>query len=230
MAETVAVPCTGCTALVEVEAGSEVARLAQEVGIYCDTCMAAQSEIAREELLPKPLPFSTYCPPCFEDTAFENLPCPAKSKQALEWCFGHSGLNLWGYPGTGKTRTMSLVIKGMLEGGLSVVAFGPGDFRQNCELKEWKRGPWLKKLSSVDVLFIDDLDKMNLTREMEKDFFAVLSNRMGRKPVLMTGNSTGEEITYTFKLGYAMVRRIRDHCLSIHFGQNDINPLPNGHE
>jgi DNA replication protein DnaC len=57
---------------------------------------------------------------------------------------------------------------------------------------------------------------------MEKDFFAVLNNRMGRRPVFMTGNSDGEEIEYRFKLGEPLVRRIRDHCLSIHFGKNDI--------
>jgi hypothetical protein len=61
---------------------------------------------------------------------------------------------------------------------------------------------------------------------MEKDLFSVLTNRMGRKPVLLTGNSTAKTIEWRFRLGEPMVRRIRDHCRSIHFDQADITKKP----
>jgi DNA replication protein DnaC len=173
------------------------------------------------------MPFCKHCPPCFEDTAFEQLPCPRLSILALEWQFGAEGLNLWGYPGTGKTRTISLLLKSMHAAGHSIICFGPGGFRAGCIAHNHRRPPWLDKLSKVDLLFIDDMDKMNLTKEQERDLFEVLTNRMGRKPVLLTGNASGKCIEYHFRLGEAMVRRIRDHCLSIHFAESDIaNPHP----
>ena len=226
----IVLPCRGCGVAVFAPADDAVGEFARQYGVYCPDCQKEQTKVTAEALRPALPPYSSFCPPCFEDTKITELPCPVKSTAALSWCFGPLGLNLWGWPGTGKTRTMSLLVQALLEMGKSVIAFGPEDFRAQCQAHNYRRSPWLRKLSRVDVLFIDDLDKMNLTREMEKDFFSVLSNRMGRKPVLMTGNSTGEQIEYSFKLGYAMVRRIRDHCLSIHFGKVDItnkaNTLP----
>jgi hypothetical protein len=220
------VPCKTCGATVEVEVGGPVEALSKRYGIYCTGC-AEENREQRVCYIQEPPPFDTFCPPCFPDTRIDSLPCAHKSKAALGWCYGPIGLNLWGLPGTGKTRTMSLLLQAIVADHKSVIAFGPGDFRAGCEARNWKRASWLKKLSRVDVLFIDDLDKMNLTREMEKDFFAVLNNRMGRRPVFMTGNSDGEEIEYRFKLGEPLVRRIRDHCLSIHFGKVDITNKPN---
>lgn len=137
----------------------------------------------------------------------------------MQWQHGRKGLNLWGYPGTGKTRTVSLILCRELLAGRSVVALGPGGFRDLCESHNWTRSRLVRWLCSVDLLYIDDFDKMNLTREMEKDLFAVLNNRMGRAPVMTTGNSNGGCIENRFHLGKPMVDRIRRYCDNIHFPQ-----------
>jgi DNA replication protein DnaC len=140
----------------------------------------------------------------------------------LQWKFGTLGLNAWGFPGTGKTRTMSILVNRLHGKGLKIFALAPGDFEAGCQRHNYRRSDWLNKLAKAEVLFLDDFDKMNLTREMEKSLFQVLNWRMGRKPVLLTHNSTARELEYNFKLGRSLVRRIRDTCLSVHFGEHDI--------
>jgi len=222
----VSIACKQCGAQVDFEPDSPILKMANDYGTFCDACMATQTASPVEPHVPRIILYATICPPCFEDTRIARLPCQAKSEQAINWHYGPDGLNLWGEPGTGKTRTMGILLQGLLQRGYKVVAFGPGDFRRLCESKNHKRGVWLERLCQVDVLFFDDLDKMNLTAEMEKDLFAVLTKRMGRKPVMMTGNATARGIEYQFRLGEAMVRRVRDHCRSIHFAKTDIDNQP----
>ena len=218
------IPCKTCGEPVEIDPDGPVAKLAADFGAYCDRCMAEQ--VRADTPRPARRPFTAFCPPCFEDTSFEQLPCPGKSILAMEWLYGPEGLNLWGYPGTGKTRTLTLILKAMHSVGHTIIAMGPGDFKKLCRARNHGREAMLEKLSKVDLLFIDDMDKMNLTAEMEKDLFSVLTNRMGRRPVMLTGNSTAKSIEYQFRLGEPMVRRIRDHCRSIHFDRTDITNKP----
>jgi len=195
--------------------------MANDYGTYCDHCMALLN--SAKTIQPTARPFSSFCPPCFEDTDPKLLPCPHKSEKLLrDWSYSQRGINAWGWPGTGKTRTISILINTLHKQGLTIVALAPGDFEAECARRHFQRHPWLRKLSTVDILFIDDFDKMNLTKEMEKSLFQVLNYRMGRKPVLLTHNSTAGEIEYGFRLGKSLVRRIRDTCLSVHFGQQDI--------
>jgi hypothetical protein len=137
----------------------------------------------------------------------------------MAWPFGIQGLNLWGFKDTGKTRTMSLIIEREVKAGRRCVALGPGGFRQGCEERDFKRGRWLKALGRVDILFVDDIDKMSLTDNQERDFFAVLNDRMGRLPTLVTGNTRGDELETRFRMGGVLVDRIRRYCYSVHFGQ-----------
>ena len=224
----VKVPCKKCGIPVDIDPDGPVAALAKRTGVYCVVCMEEERRIPMPSSAPL-LPFSRFCPPCFEDTDTDKLPCPVKSaRMLLDWKFGTMGLNAWGYAGTGKTRTMSILVRRLYDAGKTIVALAPGDFERECHERRYRRGPWLEKLARVDVLFLDDYDKMNLTREMEKSLFAVLNKRMGRKPVLLTHNSNARQLEYHFSLGTSIVRRIRDTCLSVHFGQEDICKRNNG--
>ena len=220
--QPITVPCKKCGTPVEVVAF--LAKLANDHGSYCTPCMEAmrlQSE--RERVNVRVVrSFSKLCPPCFPDTDRMLLPCPKRTNSALQWQYGTKGLNCWGWPGTGKTRTMSMVLERELTAGRTIAALGPLSFREQCEAREFRRSHWLRWLSTVDILFIDDLDKQNLTRSMEKDLFGVLNNRMGRRPVMTSGNTRGDVLEKMFALGKPMVDRIRRYCVNIHFGQEDI--------
>lgn len=206
----------------------DLASLANDHGVLCDACGSADAaeeeakQAQEREQRRRAAAYAAMCPPCFADTDVSRLPCPRRSAEAQVWQLRPQGLNLWGIPNTGKSRTASLIVRRELMAGRSVIALGPGDFRRECEARSFKRGAWLKRLAEVDLLYIDDVDKMNLTREMEKDLFAVLNDRMGHKPLLITGNSHGEELKLQFKCGEALVRRIRDFCYSLHFGRADM--------
>lgn len=194
-------------------------RLHTDYGAVCDSCIAIQIERQHQADRQKKYEadLRLLCPPCFLDTDERLLPCPDKTELVLQWQYGKHGLNLWGWPGMGKTRTMTLILKRELRDGRSVIALGPGSFRHQCERRSWRRSSWLKALARVDLLFLDDMDKMNLTSEMERDLFAVLSDRMGRLPVLSTGNSDGDKLKCRFKLGEPMVDRMRRYSQSIYF-------------
>lgn len=215
-------PCKRCGAAVSVI--PTLANLVQEHGAYCEPCLeavTAQKDRDRRKVATVDS-FARICPPCFADTDAAMLPCPAKTAAALKWEYGKKGLNLWGEPGTGKTRTMSLVLERQIRAGRKVVAMGPGAFREQCERLNYSRSGWLRRLRQADILFIDDFDKMNLTRGMEKDLFGVLTERMGRRPVMVTGNTHGDRLEKQFSLGKPMVDRFRRYCVCIHFGEEDV--------
>jgi hypothetical protein len=191
------------------------------VPLLCEHCVGAENairiakrkhEIARRRWL-------ELCPEMFRDTEREKLPRPIQSNQALEWKANNcKGLNLFGRPGTGKTRTMYLVLEGLHYGGTRVGVMIPGEFVRKCEAKAFCRGPWLKYLRTVDVLAWDDFDKLSLTKDKESDLFSVLDYRMAnRLPMIFTGNCDGDHLKLKFKNGEALVRRIRESCRSIYF-------------
>lgn len=215
--------CKECGQTVEIDAYLE--SLTQSFGVFCAPCLERMGASVTKGRVVRQYDaaFQRLCPPCFPDTELEKLPCRARSDTALAWQYGMKGLNLWGYPGTGKTRTMSLVLKREALAGRSVIALGPGSFREECEDRDYKRSRWLARLISVDILFLDDFDKQNLTRAMEKDLFSVLSSRMGHRPVMTTGNTKGADLERMFSLGAPMVDRIRRYCVNIHFGKEDLN-------
>lgn len=197
--------------------------LAAVAGVLCPACLAANAEQERRATAgdDRRVRFVRLCPPCFSDTEFSRLPQPNRSATALKWQYGLQGLNLWGWRGTGKSRTMSLIVEREVNAGRRVVALGPGGFKQGCEERDYRRGRWLKALGRVNILFVDDIDKMSLTQNQERDFFAVLNDRMGRLPTLVTGNTRGDELETRFRLGGVLVDRIRRYCYSVHFSERD---------
>jgi len=138
----------------------------------------------------------------------------------MHWPSGDKGqgLNLWGKPDTGKTRTLYLILKREHFNGRSIIIFGPGDFNSECERRAYHRAEWVRRLQSVDLLAFDDFDKMSLTADQEKTFFGIIDRRVSnKKPCLFTHNSNGDALKYKFRLGEPLVRRMREFCKHIHF-------------
>lgn len=214
------VACKRCGSAVEVLEGGPL-----NYGVLCEPCIKltfaenqkVQDSIKRAQWLAR---WSMICPPLFLETKIDLLPHPDQTARALEWHRNGSGkgLNLWGFPDTGKTRTLFLVLQREHAEGAQIQVFTSGQFERQLEARAWKRAPWVEKLIQCDVLAFDDMDKMNLSREGEKVFFAILDGRMcNGRPVLLTHNSTAAILEYRFHFGEPMVRRIRDFCQSIHF-------------
>jgi hypothetical protein len=212
--ETVLLPCKHCG--VPVEMAAEFASVVP----VCQQCSASlvHRESAQAVSMALQARWSLLCPPRFHDTTPEQLPCPKQSESALSWTNEGNGLNLWGFPDTGKTRTMLLILRREHMAGASFRLFMAGQFEAQMERRNFKRAPWLQALQGYDLIAFDDFDKLNLTKEMERSFFALLDARMNQcKPVLLTHNSTASQLEYRFRCGEPLVRRIRDFCKSIHF-------------
>ena len=220
--ESLSVPCGQCGAPVEVIA--RLQNLANDYGVMCPAC-AASAEGQRLRLHAttwREQQFARLCPPCFQDTEPAKLPCAERSAGALAWKYGKRGLNLFGVPATGKTRTASLIVEREVKAGRSAACLAPGDFARELEARRWTPGAFVRRLSRVDLLFCDDIGTWQLYMPAERHLFAVLNARAGRLPTLFTGNQTGRELSIKFKMGEPLIRRIRDFCQHVHFGQEDI--------
>jgi hypothetical protein len=218
--QTTILPCNLCGNPVEI-----LSTLAATITTaQCPKCSdrAQRYEKHETQLQRQVEAFGRCCPPCFADTEVSKLPCPALSDSTLRWRWSEKGIHLYGIPGSGKTRTLSILVRRAIFTAHSVICLGPGTFSQQCQAKAWHRGPWLKRLATVDLLFVDDIDKLNLTREMEKDFFSVITARAGFRPTYSTSNSDRDRLANLFRVtSQAMARRVFDYNYRIRFDAED---------
>ena len=217
---TVNLPCLRCGVPVEIVLEYRLA--GAERGAICSDCIASdgRSQIDRGLAEQRTAGWRDTCPRQFADTEIKRLPCPAQSAAAMRWKpDSGAGLNLWGMPATGKSRTLFLLLKRAYVAGASVRFFLSGQFEGELEKRAWKRAAWLDRVCLCDVLAFDDLDKCApLSGDHEKVLFSILDRRMANaKPVLLTHNSTAAQLEYNFRHGEAMVRRIRDFTRSVYF-------------
>lgn len=219
--EQISLPCKRCS--VPVSILSEVSALAKH-GVYCDDCQDTerQESIAAQHRRLMNNKWTAICPAAYQDTRLDLLPCPDLTARAMQWPGDDAtrGLNLWGFPRTGKTRTLMLILHRAHFAGKSVLFVGPNGFIQGCEQRQYTTAPWIKRLEKLDVLAFDDIDKAKMAGHQEEKFFALLDARFRlKRPTFYTGNATGDELKTKFRNGEAIVARIREHSTSIHFAQ-----------
>lgn len=201
-------------------------------GGICDECIVAERATleAEQAAIALKRKWESICPLLYQDTEVDRLPHLQLSQKALKWPYmldafpdkecPWMGLNLWGFPRTGKTRTLFLVLKRAHYVGRSIKFFGPSQFAQECEMRDFKTASWIRGIVSYDILAFDDIDKCKLTRQQEEKFFALLDARISRRvPTFFTGNTKGDDLKLQFRNGEAIVARMREHSVSIHFPQ-----------
>lgn len=150
---------------------------------------------------------------------FYKLPQQDKTSAALGWEYGAKGLNLWGAPRMGKTRTLLMVLEMAFDGQHTFRVFGPKDFALALDNRRFNTAAFLTTLRCCDLLAFDDIGKMRLTPVQEGEFFGLIEYFFAcGKPVMFTHNFNGEQLEHAFRNGPAIVGRIREHCQSIHFG------------
>lgn len=84
-----------------------------------------------------------------------------------------------------------------------------------------EKAKWLKQLMEVDVLVLDDIDKIRPTEGMLELLYSVLDHRLGQdcEATILTTNLVGVELSERWGTEYGpyLVRRIRERCLCIDF-------------
>lgn len=215
---SIQVPCKKCGQVIEIIPIGNF-----KVGL-CDLCASAandhlseakavgQSRLAWEKISAS---FAAY-----RNTDFYRLPYPDRTSQAIGWNYGKKGLNLWGPPKCGKTRTLVMICQQLFEQGKKIRMFGSGDFVIKIQSKHFDAPAWLNQLRAMDALAFDDVGKSVMTPVQEGHWFGLIEYFCGvGKPILMTHNFTGEQLEKKLRHGEAIVARIREHFKSIYFGE-----------
>ena len=141
------------------------------------------------------------CPPLYQETDPARLPAQAAGylPKILNHPWNPRGIILNGPTRTGKSRLMWLLMGRMvLDEGIKLLAYdGPGwamsVAKNMCDVSVSEL--WLDRVCKVDVLFIDDLFKGNLSDTQERALYAIWERRpAGKLPTYLTMNATGTMI------------------------------------
>jgi DNA replication protein DnaC len=137
----------------------------------------------------------------FADTSYHRLPDQTAHNQAMAWRPGNVGMRLIGPSGSGKTRTAwEVVRKTVRSHGCRVIwydwvgwtnkvaeTFGDAEHTED----------WLESLSTVALLFLDDVFTGAPTDAQCRALFAIVDRRrMRRLPTLLTIQSADGASVY----------------------------------
>lgn len=216
-----------------------LARVTEAVCI-CEKCGIAAKKIdeereaneRREHILKERIrAFEKLCPPEFRQPLDHRLPKAALPHvdSVVGWEFNPKGLLLMGQTARAKTRLVWQLLRRLYideKRSLSVFdstrsfdllcadAFLNGTARQ-----------WVEEQCAVDVLFLDDIEKMKFTERPEVELFRIIDHRSKWwLPTIITTNATGAglEAKMTENRGAPLVRRLREFCTIINFDTAEV--------
>jgi hypothetical protein len=225
--EIIEVLCAaGCGTAVKVT-GYRVFNKTLKPRQFCDVCTERARrrkdewiERAREARLAAM--WDAICPPLYQDTDESRLPSEPFGK-VMAWEYGAAGLLLVGGSGLGKTRCIYRLLYRLLQEERSIRAFDATKFAHDCarHFGDGSGERWISELCAVDAVLLDDLGKAKMTERVEAELFGLVEKRAANfKPLLVTTNFTGQLLLQKLSegTGPALVRRLRDFCITINFG------------
>ncbi len=168
------------------------------------------------------------CPAGYRDTDVARLPNAIASKSVLEWSYGRTGLFLKGRTGTGKTRSIYLLLKRLVREDCTVSFLRSSEFAREVvdRTKPENAGgiggfeEWFGRLQFVDVLVFDEVEKIKFTTRVESEFFDLLENRVSHNlPIIFASNSTVTGFVHRMQPDFkaATQRRILENCHAVNF-------------
>lgn len=141
--------------------------------------------------------FSELCPPNYASTDPSRLN-KGKLDQVMAWLPGPQGLFLVGQSGTGKTRSMWLLLESLVLKGMSLKWFDGFGWQvavSNAFGNPDSTERWMDSLVKHDLIFLDDIFKGKLTEAQELAIYGLLERRQAyRKPVFITTNTNSESL------------------------------------
>jgi len=164
----------------------------------------------------------------YHSTVFEQLPDRASAEKVGRWKMQNpKGILCHGQTGTGKTRSVYLLLKKLLfEHGIYP------EFRKCVQLRHdiskaamsetpGARDDLIAKLVNARILFLDDLGQMANTPASEEALLQIVEERTQRgRPIIATTQLTGERFAELFKSkerGQAIGRRLTESCYLVPF-------------
>lgn len=170
----------------------------------------------KQAKIPEPWALETF--PFKEQTGVSK----AAVMQLAELAFIQSATNIVfiGDTGVGKTGLASSILRKALENGYRGRFIKAQDlFDEMYEsLADRSTRRLLNHLSNIDVLLIDEMGYLNLSKEQTNIFFRLMEERYNRRSTIITTNLEYEE-WYDFlgnkKMVEALLSRLRHHCLTV---------------
>jgi len=171
----------------------------------CDTCSQDYRRRKRESEKAQPVTIdpASVIPRIYLDTDPNRL--PYAQRYAVENWNKQKGNGLWlvGDTRTGKTRSLCLLLKKLMEGGEQVRCFFHGAFgddllevmRSERSYKKWKR-----EIATVPILAVDDLFAHKMTERNEAALFELLDERIAyERPTFVTTQVTKKDAAKSFQ-------------------------------
>ena len=171
----------------------------------------------------------------YHDTDIDRLPDREATEKVLRWKSSLSkGILLQGESGSGKTRTVYLLLKRLLlEEGIyttikKCVLLRHEISRAAKSDDDLARPALMKKLIEAPILYLDDLGQMAVTASAEEALLAIVEERTQvGKPIIATSQLTGDRFIQQFVMrerGEAIARRLGDFCYRVNFTRPTTSP------
>jgi DNA replication protein DnaC len=162
------------------------------------------------------------CPIEFQEYDNQLLSNPKKFSEIANYAFSRIGLLVVGETGAGKTRAIWQLLRRIyVDEGKEFKFFTGIRFANEMQAsyRMEDRSAWVDGLMDVNVLAIDDIDKMKFTERMETEIFGIIDDRISnRKKTIITTNISGDELIARMPIvGEPLVRRLREFCEVIKF-------------
>lgn len=166
------------------------------------------------------------------ETEFGKLPFPEVSRRVIEWDPegdpDNPGLFVYGPTGVGKTRSVMLLLRRAIESGFEVRFMRSSEFAREFISRAKPGGggadEWLDELRNVEVLCLDEVEKLKFTERVLVEFFDLIDRRLhGGWSTIFISNTSPEGIAENIREAggenYAapFLRRIHDFCLPVNF-------------
>jgi DNA replication protein DnaC len=172
--------------------------------------------------------FLNLCPPDYQDSDPARIPNQRAMRIVLAWEPGPRGMVLKGNTGTGKTRSVWMRLRQIVETtDLRVMAYNgvtwgtavSSAFRDTDETERF-----MARVIASDIFFLDDAFKSNFSDTQARALYYVFEERVShRRPVILTANSTGKDVlarlpqAWHGEDGASLLRRIRESSETIPF-------------
>ena len=214
--------------------------VAQYKRVACSTCIKRYNEGQRFDEVdkvwrapvryadggtPQDRAWRAICPAAYLETneSHAKFPKAIYQKSVRGWKFGPRGLILTGKTGVGKSRSMFLLLRQLVQiEGHTCRAFFCEQWSEfvaaNCVGDEDAMVS-RRELQAVDLLVFDDLFAERMTERAESLLLSTLDMRLREaKPVLITTMHTGQSVKFLDQTrGAAVLRRLRETCDVISF-------------
>jgi hypothetical protein len=190
----------------------------------CEACLSRKAEdVQRRQIEKRDADWQRLCPATFRATDPDQLPNQQGYGGVMRWQWNPIGLFLAGETGTGKSRSLWLLIQREHKAGRTIAALRSDAafiYTGKAMGSSADTPKWIHHLSSVSILLLDDVFKCRMSDGFEAALFAVVNSRCeDGLPILVTCNDDALSLAGRMSddRGEPMIRRLREFTTVIPF-------------